>query len=382
MEAVFILMVIFGSITGWRWMAMQHKERMLRLQLGRDADPKAQDQQRLALQAATQDMEARLRHLETIVTSVDFELNAKLNRLASHQLQLGEAATRALPPGSAARRDVHTPLYALQVGQKLAERFVVERPLGTGGMGAVYLARDEQLGERVALKILHGMALLDPSSADRLRREASAARRVSHANVVKIHDIGEDQGHLFLSMEYVEGVSLKDLIHKHGTLPLAKLREILIGICEGLAAAHAQGVVHRDLKPGNVIVMPNGQVKIIDFGLARVANLEGMTTTGMLLGTPEYMAPEQIKGGAIDARTDVYALGALTYHALTGRPPFTGDTPIAVSLAQATEDPIPPSKLRTGLDTDWDAFVGKAMAKAREQRFESAIEVRASLPQG
>ncbi|MFV8751486.1 serine/threonine-protein kinase [Nannocystaceae bacterium ST9] len=379
---VAILFIIFGSITIWRFMSMHHKERMLQLQMGRGPDGKSapDGSAQLALAAATQEMETRLRHLETIVTSVDFELNAKLNRLASHQLQLGEAATRALPIGSPARSEVHTPLYALQNGQKLADRFVVERPLGTGGMGAVYLARDEKLGERVALKILHGMALLDPSSAERLRREASAARRVSHVNVVKIHDIGEDQGHLFLSMEYVEGISLKDLIHKHGTLPLAKIREILVGICQGLAAAHAQGVIHRDLKPGNVLVMPNQQIKIIDFGLARVANLEGMTTTGMLLGTPEYMAPEQIKGGSIDARTDIYALGALTYHALTGRPPFTGDTPIAVSLAQATEEPVPPSRLRAGLDQAWDAFVAKAMSKNREQRFESAIEVEASLP--
>jgi predicted Ser/Thr protein kinase len=382
MEAIPILFIIFGSITVWRYYGLRHKERMVELQqrhhqaqLGHDPQ-----QTRLALQAATQDMETRLRHLETIVTSVDFELNAKLNRLASHQLQLGEAATRALPIGSSARNAAHTPMYALQPGQKLADRFVVERPLGTGGMGAVYLARDEKLGEQVALKILHGMALLDPTSAERLRREASAARRVSHVNVVKIHDIGEDQGHLFLSMEYVEGISLKDLIHKHGTLPIAKVREILTGICEGLQAAHAQGVVHRDLKPGNVIVMPSQQVKIIDFGLARVANLEGMTTTGMLLGTPEYMAPEQITGGSIDARTDIYALGALTYHALTGRPPFTGDTPIAVSLAQATEEPVPPSKLRTGLDAGWDAFVAKAMSKNRDARFESAIEVKASLP--
>lgn len=382
MEAVFILAVIFGSITSWRYLAMRHKERMVQLQQGRNPDQLAHDQQqvRLALQAAAQDMETRLRHLETIVTSVDFELNAKLNRLASHQLQLGEAATRALPIGSSARNVAHVPMYALQAGQKLADRFVVERPLGTGGMGAVYLARDERLGELVALKILHGMALLDPSSAERLRREASAARRVSHLNVVKIHDIGEDQGHLFLSMEYVEGISLKDLIHKHGTLPIAKVREVLIGICGGLQAAHAQGVIHRDLKPGNVLVMPNQQIKIIDFGLARVANLEGMTTTGMLLGTPEYMAPEQITGGSIDARTDIYALGALTYHALTGRPPFTGDTPIAVSLAQATEEPVPPSKLRAGLDPGWDAFVAKAMSKNRDQRFESAIEVEASLP--
>jgi serine/threonine protein kinase len=252
--------------------------------------------------------------------------------------------------------------------------------LGTGGMGAVYLANDERLGESVALKIMHGMALLDPAAGDRLRREASAARRISHPNVVKIHDVGEDAGHVFLSMEYVEGQSLKELISRQRMLPLERVRSYLAEICVGLAAAHGQGVIHRDLKPANVIVMPDQRVKIIDFGLARVANLEGMTATGMLLGTPEYMAPEQIKGGHIDVRTDLYSLGALAYHAITGRPPFAGDNPISISLAHTTEQPIPPSRLRPGLSPDWDAFVLRALSKAKEDRFDSADAMREALP--
>ena len=338
MTPVFILAIIFGSITLWRLMAMNHKERMAKIERGKDPD----ESKMLAAanQGYVKELEQRVQHLETIVCSVDFELNAKLNRLASHQLQIGDAATRALaaaPSDSGAttmQRAQPQALFGLEPGQRLADRFVIERSIGHGGMGAVYLARDERLGEAVALKIMHGMALLDPAAGDRLRREASAARRISHVNVVKIHDVGDDRGHLFLSMEYVDGQSLKELISRHSVLPLERVRDYIGQICEGLAAAHAQGVVHRDLKPGNVIVTPDQKVKIIDFGLARVANLEGMTATGMLLGTPEYMAPEQIKGGTIDARTDLYSLGALTYHALVGRPPFTGDTPIAVSLAQ------------------------------------------------
>ena len=384
--AVYILLVIFGALTVWRAMAMRHKERMALLE----------HQQARALSAGGEDkdktiaeLEQRIQHLETIVCSVDFELNAKLNRLATRQLQLDDA-TRSQLALAPAHADTDTAgqtpaprrpaLFSLEPGQRLSGRFVIERALGQGGMGAVYLARDEQLHEQVALKIMHGMALLDPKAEDRLRREASAARRISHANVVKIHDVGEDQGHLYLSMEYVEGSSLAQLITRHGLLPLPRVREYVIEICAGLTAAHEQGVIHRDLKPANVIVTADQRVKIIDFGLARIANLEGMTASGMLMGTPEYMAPEQIKGGVTDARTDLYALGALTYQLLTGRPPFVGETPIAVSLAQATEDPVVPSQLRPGLDQAWDAFVLEALSKSRDGRFASAREMAEALP--
>jgi serine/threonine-protein kinase len=203
---VFILAIIFGSITLWRMMAMSHKERMAQIERGKDAQgmlpPGGQDY--------VQELEQRVQHLETIVCSVDFELNAKLNRLASVQLQIGDAATRALAggmagelptTGSGKQRSSRPSLFELEVGQRLADRFVIQRMLGTGGMGAVYLASDERLGESVALKIMHGMALLDPAAGDRLRREASAARRISHPNVVKIHDVGDDAGHSFLAME-------------------------------------------------------------------------------------------------------------------------------------------------------------------------------------
>jgi predicted Ser/Thr protein kinase len=377
---VFILAIIFGSITLWRFMAMNHKERMAQIERGNAQ----QGMLPPAEQPYVQELEQRLQHLETIVCSVDFELNAKLNRLASVQLQLGDAATKAiageLPATQIAKQAARPSLFELEPGQRLADRFVIKRALGTGGMGAVYLANDERLGESVALKIMHGMALLDPAASDRLRREASAARRISHPNVVKIHDVGEDAGHVFLSMEYVEGQSLKELISRQRTLPLERVRAYLSEICVGLSAAHGQGVIHRDLKPANVIVTPDQRVKIIDFGLARIANLEGMTATGMLLGTPEYMAPEQIKGGHIDPRTDLYSLGALAYHAITGRPPFHGDNPISVSLAHTTEQPIPPSRLRPGVSPEWDAFVLQALSKAKEDRFDSADAMREALP--
>jgi len=343
----------------------------------------ANPQQVKALQAAKSDLEERVRNLESIVCSVDFELNAKLNRLATRQSMLVPARAEAIGNGTASMELADTEHFTaakLVPGKRLANRWVIERPLGQGGMGAVFLARDEQLGEQVALKVIGGLAALDPSATDRLRREASAARRISHPNVVRLHDIGEAEGLLFLSMEYVPGSSLRDLLARHGVLPLQTLRWIAAQLCEGLHAAHQAGVIHRDLKPANLLVDEQGRLKIIDFGLARLAHLEGMTATNMIAGTVEYMAPEQVRGGGIDPRTDIYAVGAVLFHALVGRPPFAGDNPIAVGFAHCTEKVPVPSAARLGLDTSWDAVVVRALAKDPAQRWQSALELRDALP--
>ena len=247
-------------------------------------------------------------------------------------------------------------------------------------MGSVFLARDEQLGESVAVKVIGGFALLDPAAAGRMRREVTTARRISHPNVVRIHDIGESGGVLFLSMEFVAGPSLLDMLSRYGRLPPRQIRELFGQICDGLEAAHAQGVIHRDLKPGNILTDEQQRVKIIDFGIARTTHAEGMTSTGVILGTPEYMAPEQVRGGIVDARTDVYALGAVLYHALCGRPPFSGATPIAVSLAQLNEPPTPPRRFVPDLDEEWEQIVLKALAKDPAHRFQSAKAMRDALP--
>ncbi len=327
------------------------------------------------LTAVNAQMEERVRNLETIVCSVDFELNAKLNRLASQQLQL-----QAKPVSAA--EVAETEAFAvgnIQPGGRVAGRFVVERLLGAGGMGAVYLARDEQLGEGVALKVIAGAGLLDPAAADRFRREASAARRISHPNVVRIHDIGEEHGMLFLSMEYITGESMAALLERHGTLALPQLRDTVAQVCAGLTAAHEAGVVHRDLKPGNILIS-GANVKIIDFGLARLAHIEGMTATGMILGTPEYMAPEQIRGQPVDPRTDIYALGAVIYHALTGRPPYTGDSAIAVGFAHCNEPLVPPAQVRASVPASWSDLVVRAMSRDPSHRFATAQDLAAGLP--
>lgn len=372
MEFVLFMMVIFGSITAWKWMKHRSEERMRQLEL----EAQVRMQQRAL--GPSPEVDDRLRHLESIVTSVDFELNAKLNRLASRQMQMLAPAGNGPELATDDARSFGA--VRLKPGDTLASRFVIERPLGSGGMGAVYLARDNTLAEQVAVKVIAGLAMLDPGATDRFRREASAARRISHPNVVRLHDIGEEKGLLFLSMEYVAGPSLAELLDRHGQLPLPQVRHIAAQICDGLAAAHAQGIVHRDLKPGNVLLDDQQRVKLIDFGLARLPNLEGMTATGMIMGTPEYMAPEQIKSGAVDPRSDVYALGALLFHCLAGRPPFTGETPIAVSLAQMIEAPPALRSLRPDLPEAWEQFVMIALAKDPSQRYASAHDMRGALP--
>ncbi|HFE45759.1 MAG TPA: serine/threonine protein kinase, partial [Nannocystis exedens] len=266
-------------------------------------------------------------------------------------------------------------------GQIVAGRFEIIRLLGTGGMGAVYLARDRKLAEEVALKVIAGPGLTDPAAADRLRREATATRRISHVNVVRLHDIGEEGGLLFLSMEYVDGESLHDRLLRLGRpMTPSELRPILAQLCDGLAVAHTAGVIHRDLKPANVLIDRREQVKLIDFGIARMAHSDGLTATGMVLGTAEFMAPEQIRGSAVDARADLYALGVIAYIALTGQAPFARETPIAISLAHLS-DPVPsPRTLVPSLPIEWEALLLRALEKSPSMRFQSAAELRNALP--
>ena len=365
---------VFGSIVAMRYLKYAQEARMKQLERG-DGDGR----QLKALEAQRNELDQRLRALETIICNVDFELNAKLNRLATQSLALAGSGGASRPALAAAEEAGNLANGKIRAGTKVAGRFVIERPLGAGGMGAVYLARDEQLGEAVALKVIAGMALLDPSSAERLRREASMARRISHPNVVRMHDLGEENGLLFVSMEYVTGESLAARIQRLGTLTPSQLRPILSQLCEGLAAAHAAGVVHRDLKPANILIDAQERVKLIDFGIARADLHAGMTATNMIVGTPEYMAPEQIKGGAVDARTDIYALGAVLYHALTGRPPFRGDTPIAVGLAHCTDPVVPPKQLRPDLPAAWDNAITRMLEKTPGARFAGAHAVLAAL---
>jgi len=387
MTGVLVPFIVFASITAWvlgpKWLKMLHEQRMREIELSRQPPP----QLPAANDPEKRQLEERLRTLETIVCSVDYELNSKLNRLASRQLLLAPPTPANVGTIGTAPTIASTPpppYPSLNHGHLLAGRFLLDRRLGEGGMGAVWLARDEKLGELVAVKVIRDALIADPQAIERFKREISAARRVHHPNVVRLHDLGEENGMLFLSMEYVDGESVAERIRRRGTLPFHEVRELCARMCDGLEAAHAAGVVHRDLKPANVLVATThdgwGPVKIIDFGVAKLAQLEGMTATNLILGTPEYMAPEQIRGGAVDARTDLYALGMIMHEAIVGRTPFKGDSPIAVSFAACT-NPVPPLRAsRADVSEAWDAFVHRALEKEPSARFGSAAEMRASLP--
>jgi serine/threonine-protein kinase len=338
----------------------------------------------------------RVENLESIVCSVDFELNQKLAKVIDEQRSLilpagapaGNAATAATavpvtPGGSPALERTATaagraaPVTAtLEPGQVLAQRYRVQRLLGKGGMGAVYLADDEVLGELVALKIiLSSFAADEAAMVARFRREAAAARKVSSPSVIRIHDLGEARpGLLYLSMEYFAGRTLTEVIAQRGVVPLKDARDMLQQIAAGLEAAHQAGVIHRDLKPSNVLVGERGQIKIIDFGLATTAFGEGLTATGAILGTPHYMAPEQVRGKPVDVRSDIYALGALAYHLVCGRPPFAGDNPIAIGFAHISEPVVPPRQLRKDVSPALEEAILAALAKAPEDRPPSAKE--------
>jgi hypothetical protein len=289
--------------------------------------------------------------------------------------------TGGAPPKASKRPKMPASPATLATGQVLANRYSIERPLGRGGMGAVYLAMDQVLGEHVAVKVIAPVWQHDHDSlVERFRREAAAARKVSSSSVIRIHDIGEAPGGLlYLSMEYFAGKTLAQVMATRGVLDATDLRKIIGQVCDGLDAAHRANVVHRDLKPQNVLVGEDDVVKLIDFGLAKTALTSSLTVTGLLLGTPHYMAPEQVRGKNVDARSDIYALGALTYHAATGRPPFEGDDPIGIGFAHLTETPPRPRTLNPQVSADLDEMIMAALAKDPADRPQSAITFRMAL---
>lgn len=267
---------------------------------------------------------------------------------------------------------------SLLPGQRVGERFVIERVLGAGGMGEVYLARDSVLDERVALKTV-AASQLGPSALERFRREAQAARRITHPHVVRIHDIGQDGALCFISMEYIEGETLRQHVHRTGPLAGAEGQRIALQLCDAVEAAHAAGVIHRDLKPDNILIDRQGQVRVIDFGLARLEEKDGLTATGTVLGTPDYMAPEQLLGHPADARTDIYAMGCVLYYLVTGAPPFERASVMAVGLAHCQDAPKSLVESRVDLAKSWDALILRALEKSADRRFQSARELRAAI---
>jgi eukaryotic-like serine/threonine-protein kinase len=267
----------------------------------------------------------------------------------------------------------------LSPGAIFANRYEIVRPLGHGGMGMVYLARDRTLDEVLAIKILRPDFASDPAMAQRFRSEIKLARRVRHKNVAAIHDYGDDGGLLFISMEFVDGQDLKQLLRKRGALPPSEAYELAIQVTEGLQAVHDAGVIHRDLKTPNIMLDAKGVARLMDFGIAKQHNAEGATGTGNIVGTPEYMSPEQAQGRRVDFRCDIYAMGVVVYELFSGQVPFRGETPIATILKHIQEPPTLEGPTAPLLPPPLIPVLRKALAKEPDQRYSSAHELAEAL---
>jgi serine/threonine-protein kinase len=269
--------------------------------------------------------------------------------------------------------------------RRLGGRYELGGVLGRGGMAEVYIGHDTRLGRAVAVKTLRADMARDPSFQARFRREAQSAASLNHPSIVAVYDTGEDYidgiSIPYIVMEYVDGSTLRDLLHSGRRLLPERAMEMTIGILQALEYSHRNGIVHRDIKPANVMLTRTGQVKVMDFGIARAMGDAGMTMTqtAAVIGTAQYLSPEQAKGEQVDARTDLYSTGCLIFELLTLRPPFVGDSPVAVAYQHVREEAQPPSAYDPEVRPEYDAIVMKALAKDRDYRYQSADEMRADI---
>lgn len=367
-----VVVPVFGliAITAWIYIPfyLSHKRKLAK----EEAESKLleQNKQSPVNEVEFKRMKERLENLETLICNLDREINTQLQESISLNrvpLNLNQAGNSQMPT------------TFLNVASALEDRYQVMSELGRGGMGIVFQAYDKQLNETVAIKILSPFISNDSEGLERLKREVSAARRVSHGNVIRIHDIGETKGLHYVSMEYFPGDDLKAYLRKNSNLSFMQAYQIAVQICDGVDAAHRQGVIHRDLKPQNVIIDARNQIKIIDFGLAHSAHLKGMTATGLIMGTPEYMSPEQVAGSKVDERTDIYSLGVILYELFTGCVPFTGDSAIAVGFMQMKDPPPSPRSINPHISPQIEAVILRALEKEPMQRYPTVAALRSAL---
>jgi eukaryotic-like serine/threonine-protein kinase len=267
-----------------------------------------------------------------------------------------------------------------QIGKVFAGRYKVLSVLGRGGMGSVYLAADRELEEEIALKVLTPEAFEEGTIAvQTLKQEIRLARKITHPNVVRTHDLGETDGVRFLTMEYVPGTMLKEVIDRKGRLAFAPGVQIAKQLCRGLAAVHEAGIIHRDIKPHNVMVLPNGVVKLMDFGIARTAEGADTTADGQTVGTPYYMSPEQARGEKLDPRSDIYSVGVVLYELFTGERPIEGKYPLDVMRKHITVDPRRPRDLRPDIPELLERIILACLAKDPARRPPGANELYGAL---
>ncbi len=283
------------------------------------------------------------------------------------------------PEDISVTKTLETQVEQLDPGSTLANRYKIIEELGKGGMGRVYRVHDIEIVEEVALKLIKSEIASDENTIERFRNELKIARKVSHKNVCRMYDIGREDEKYFITMEYVEGEDLKSLIRKKGNLSTEEAIGIAQQVCEGLSEAHELGVVHRDLKPQNIMIDEKGRAKIMDFGIARSVEAPGVTQTGVIIGTPDYISPEQAEGEKADQRSDIYTLGVILYEMVTGSVPFKGDTAFSVALKHKTQLPQDPRKLNSQLSDDLARLILACMEKEKERRYQTAVDLLADL---
>jgi serine/threonine protein kinase/tetratricopeptide (TPR) repeat protein len=295
----------------------------------------------------------------------------------------GECGTQLIPSSRDVRPEVtetlQTAIQELTTGSTFANRYQVIEELGHGGMGKVYKVFDQEVQAKLALKLIRPEVSADKNTIDRFRNELRIARDISHKNICRMYDLGREAGSYFITMEYVSGEDLKSFIHRARQLVVGTAIFIAKQVCDGLAEAHRAGVVHRDLKPGNIMIDKEGNAKIMDFGIARSISVKGITGAGVMIGTPEYMSPEQVEGKEVDERSDIYSLGIILYEMLTGQVPFEGDTPFTVGVKQKSEIPKDPKSLNAQIPEDLNRLILRCLEKDKERRYQSADDLKTNL---
>jgi tetratricopeptide (TPR) repeat protein/TolB-like protein/tRNA A-37 threonylcarbamoyl transferase component Bud32 len=300
----------------------------------------------------------------------------------STQKFCGECAT-ALTSAEEAHpsltKTIRTPIEQLTRGTLFADRYEIIEELGRGGMGRVYRVDDKKINQEIALKLIRSEIGSDKNTIERFSNELRSARMVAHKNVCRMFDLGEDRGTYFITMEYVTGEDLKSMIKMMGRMSPRQAISLVSQICDGLSEAHRLGIVHRDLKPNNIMIDKQGHARIMDFGIARSLKGKGITGAGIMIGTPEYMSPEQVEAKEVDARSDIYSLGIILYETTTGRLPFEADSAFAVGVKQKSERPPDPREVNPQVSEELSRVILKCLEKEKDNRFQSADELRSQL---